>query len=300
MGDELKVQIPKYAWKGGATRAIQTELRKMADKFGLDMATAQQAQGVLWIKGDAAKIQAAKPTLRELVQAHFPDADMPEELTDRASSGKSPKATPKSSPASKAKASPKAAPSSPKASPKRSPAAAPRPAPAAVAAPAAAVVDGKLAAAVPSGARAAAAVPGELLWLCMIKTSSFVRKCKGTHPKNMTLSAEPGNIAGMHSYKYSTVAHSKPFGLELQKDGDKEKVSAVIGKGTKCRYPRRARVISGVTKCKSKGLQALRRFGYWYRRDLAAEASTRYLKVLSSFKKRRRAVRSRRMRNQKQ
>eukprot|EP00928_Gymnodinium_smaydae_P053671 TRINITY_DN37602_c0_g1_i1.p1 TRINITY_DN37602_c0_g1~~TRINITY_DN37602_c0_g1_i1.p1 ORF type:complete len:324 (-),score=89.65 TRINITY_DN37602_c0_g1_i1:75-953(-) len=290
MGDELKVSIPKYAWKSGATRAITSELRKMADKFGLDMATAQQAQGVLWIKGEQAKIEAAKPTLRELVQTHFPDADMPEELQERAA--KSPKATPKSSPAGKAKASPKVAPASPAKSPKKSPAAAPAAEPAL---PPVQVTDKKLNAAIPGGKLAASAVPGELLWLCMVKTSSFLRRRKGTCPGNLNLSAEPGNIAGMHSYKYSTVAHSKPLGLEVCKEENKEKVTAIYGKGTKGRIPRRARVRSGVSKCKSKGLEAIRRFGYWYRRDLASEAKTRYQKIVASMQKRKRTVRSRRM-----
>ena len=55
----------------------------------------------------------------------------------------------------------------------------------------------------------------DLIWMCTRKNSSFIRMKRGTgtgkgHSGTPLFSAEPKNLMGLHSYKYSGLVRATP------------------------------------------------------------------------------------------
>mmetsp|Transcript_109983 Transcript_109983/g.179455 ORF Transcript_109983/g.179455 Transcript_109983/m.179455 type:complete len:146 (-) Transcript_109983:77-514(-) len=137
----------------------------------------------------------------------------------------------------------------------------------------------------------------ELLWECMKGNSSFIRKSiKATGMP--VFSAEAGNLAGLNSFKYSSLASKQALGLSSETKGKKECIvlTTTHKKGSRAARPQSMLLKTGVNKCSKKGLAALSKAteGAYYRRDLAALAKAKYAKIKTSFKKKKISVKSRR------
>merc|ERR1719382_999611 len=116
----------------------------------------------------------------------------------------------------------------------------------------------------------------DLIWECVKHNNSFMRKSL-----NMpTMSAEVGNLCGMHSFKFSGVASKKVLDVSVKKTGQKETI--VLTTRSK--------------KSAKKGLAQVAKAtgGAFYRRDLQELAEKKYAKVKTSLKKKKLVVRSRR------
>merc|ERR1719382_1392609 len=132
----------------------------------------------------------------------------------------------------------------------------------------------------------------QLLWECLKQTNSFVRRSRGS---SFVLSAEPGNLCGLHASKYSGLANKQGLGLDSKRSGQKESI-VLTTRGSKPRRPGSLQLQVGINKQEKKGLAQLEKAmdGSFYRRDLVQLAKTKYQKIKKSFKKRKVAVKSRR------
>merc|ERR1712151_614992 len=66
----------------------------------------------------------------------------------------------------------------------------------------------------------AMSVAPELLWQCLKSNSSFIRKS----PNAPVMTAEPGNLCGLNSFKFSGLANKKVLDVSSSTVGKKEKV----------------------------------------------------------------------------
>merc|ERR1712062_533952 len=66
-------------------------------------------------------------------------------------------------------------------------------------------------------------VAPQLIWECVKKNSSFIRKS----PNCPVMSAEEGNLCGLHSFKFNGLANNKVLDVTSSKNGKKEKVTLV-------------------------------------------------------------------------
>uniref|UniRef100_A0A7R9ZZP4 Uncharacterized protein n=1 Tax=Pyrodinium bahamense TaxID=73915 RepID=A0A7R9ZZP4_9DINO len=78
--DELILEIDKAFWPRGVMRGLTPVLRALGDKHGNVVIAAQPTKGSIMVKGSAEQIEAVKSELREIIEEHFPDAPVPEEL----------------------------------------------------------------------------------------------------------------------------------------------------------------------------------------------------------------------------
>lgn len=284
MGDsELIVHIEQALWPKGVVRSLSGVLRNLGDKHGNLVIVPQPTKGHIMVKGPAEKIAEAKPGLRAIIEAHFPDADCPEELLDGAE-----EVLPAEAPAPE----PAAASVPPRATPAPDPglAAVPTPTPAPVAkVPSAVAADKVIIEGPPCRARKIRpplrASP-DLLWQCIQSSSCFIRP-GGVNKKRF--SAEPGNLMGLHSMQFSGLANDKALDIRPKKVGKKQSIELVQkpAKVELLRRPGSILVCSGLDKCKRKGLRRLDReiLGMSYRPALHKLARLKYLKIRNSFKK---------------
>merc|ERR1740121_1765752 len=113
----------------------------------------------------------------------------------------------------------------------------------------------------------------ELIWECVRANSSFIRKGPKDIKKGMpVMSAEPGNLTGLNSFKFSGLANRKVVGLSSKKDGKKESIVLTTKHNKKSRHSRPEAIFleMGVNKEAKKGIAALEQaMGTKYcRRDL--------------------------------
>mmetsp|Transcript_22662 Transcript_22662/g.45581 ORF Transcript_22662/g.45581 Transcript_22662/m.45581 type:complete len:145 (+) Transcript_22662:70-504(+) len=137
-------------------------------------------------------------------------------------------------------------------------------------------------------------VPAALLWECVKKNNSFMRKST-----NMpTMSAEPGNLCSVHASKFSGLANSRAVGLSTQTTGRKEAVILTLKNPRSSRTFRpKARLMTvGIKKNAKKGTAQLEKklAEGFYRPDLLPLVKAKYAKIRMSFKKKKAAARSRR------
>eukprot|EP00933_Yihiella_yeosuensis_P071439 TRINITY_DN79645_c0_g1_i1.p2 TRINITY_DN79645_c0_g1~~TRINITY_DN79645_c0_g1_i1.p2 ORF type:complete len:150 (+),score=30.61 TRINITY_DN79645_c0_g1_i1:79-528(+) len=141
----------------------------------------------------------------------------------------------------------------------------------------------------------------DLIWACVKKNSCFIRKSiKGQAPAAApTLSAEPGNLGGVHSFKFSSLANSEVLGIDVKSTGKKDTIIVTTRsrKGEKLYQPRKFLAETGLPKCSKKGVEKLKKTiaGKYNRQDLLDLALTKYSKIRQSFKKNKRPVKSRRV-----
>mmetsp|Transcript_15131 Transcript_15131/g.24093 ORF Transcript_15131/g.24093 Transcript_15131/m.24093 type:complete len:142 (+) Transcript_15131:89-514(+) len=134
----------------------------------------------------------------------------------------------------------------------------------------------------------------DLLWQCVKKSSSFIRTSKNA-PR---MTAEPGNLCGVNSFKFSGLANTKVLGLESKIVGKKETIimTTKSKKASRALRPGSLLQQTGIKKGPKKGIAQLKKAieANFNRRDLAALALTKYNKIRQSFKKNKVAVKSRR------
>mmetsp|Transcript_106057 Transcript_106057/g.167504 ORF Transcript_106057/g.167504 Transcript_106057/m.167504 type:complete len:141 (+) Transcript_106057:67-489(+) len=134
----------------------------------------------------------------------------------------------------------------------------------------------------------------DLIWMCVKKNSSFLRKSA-----NMpVMTAEPGNLTGMNSYKFSGLASAQVLDVSSKTAGKKESIILTTRhkKASRASRPGLRVLDTGLNKSDKKGLAALDKVmdAGFYRRDLLDLAKAKYAKIKSSFKKKKVVVKSRR------
>merc|ERR1711865_487589 len=94
----------------------------------------------------------------------------------------------------------------------------------------------------------------DLIWMCVKKNSSFLRKS----PNMPVMTAEPGNLSGLNSYKFSGLT-GKTLDVSTQSTGKKETVSLTQShkKASRQARPASMSVTTGLKKSSKKGLAAL-------------------------------------------
>merc|ERR1719387_2559851 len=112
------------------------------------------------------------------------------------------------------------------------------------------------------------------------------------------MTAEPGNLTGTNSYKFSGLASGQVLNLSPMKKGKKECIVLTTRhkKASRAARPGSMLLETGVNKQAKKGLAALDKVmdaGY-YRRDLLDVAKSKYGKIKKSFKTKKLVVKSRR------
>lgn len=265
--DELILSIDKAFWPKGVVRGLTPVLRALGDKHGNLVIAAKPLTGEILVKGSADQIESAKEGLREIIEEHFPDAPIPDELED----GTQPVAGEDEAPDGPEERSLDKA-------------------------------EGQFQShdneddepwVRTRRPRASSAIPADLMWQCIRKSSCFTRK-SAPYPKRL-FSMEPNNIMGLHSQRYSGLA-DEVLGVHAIKNGIRETIELTKSrpKPSKQRKPATAMTSTGLSKCKKKGLKQLdREIGNeFYRRDLLGVAKRRYERVLQSFRKNRLAERS--------
>mmetsp|Transcript_12647 Transcript_12647/g.20959 ORF Transcript_12647/g.20959 Transcript_12647/m.20959 type:complete len:142 (+) Transcript_12647:64-489(+) len=136
--------------------------------------------------------------------------------------------------------------------------------------------------------------PADLIWMCVKKNSSFLRKSA-----NMpVMTAEPGNLTAMNSYKYSGLASAHVLNVSSETKGKKESIVLTTRhkKASRATRPGSMLLETGINKSAKKGMGALEKVmdvGF-YRRDLLDLAKVKYGKIKKSFKKKKLVVKSRR------
>ncbi|CAK0845351.1 unnamed protein product [Prorocentrum cordatum] len=115
---------------------------------------------------------------------------------------------------------------------------------------------------------------------------------------NKTMSAETGNLCGLHSFKFSGLANKQVVGLASTKNGKKENIILTTRhkKESKSNVPKSLYLEKGIKKAPKKGAAQLEKAlgaGH-YRKDLLDLALAKYAKINTSFKKKKLTVKSRR------
>merc|ERR1712032_860106 len=128
----------------------------------------------------------------------------------------------------------------------------------------------------------------ELLWECVKKNSSFIRTSPGTNAPVM--SAEPGNLMALNSYKFNGLVNKKVLNVSSEKADKKENVLLTTrhAKMSRSFRPKMMLLKTGLKKQSKKGLAEIekRMLAGYYRRDLIDIAKAKYGKVMASFRKR--------------
>ena len=142
---------------------------------------------------------------------------------------------------------------------------------------------------------------GDLIWEIVKKNSSFLRAPRRKNQGTLVHNAEPGNLMGLNSYKYSGLG-GKVLNVKSVINGKKEKIILVTSNKKYSSRQSSARpasmyVETGLSKKGGDASSALDKCisGGYYRRDLLELAKKKYAKVKTSFKKRKTVVKSRRV-----
>jgi len=112
------------------------------------------------------------------------------------------------------------------------------------------------------------------------------------------MTAEPGNLCALNSFKYSGLANKKVLDIKpvLKKPKESIVMTTSNTKRGAFKKPKALLLSTGLKKASKGGLEALDKkvAGGCYRRDLLEIAKQKYVKVKQSFKKKKAAVKSRR------
>ncbi|CAK0837514.1 unnamed protein product, partial [Prorocentrum cordatum] len=109
---------------------------------------------------------------------------------------------------------------------------------------------------------------------------------------------EPGNLCGLHSFKFSGIANDQVLGLAPTKTGKKDKITLTTKakKPAKLFEPKGLLLEKGIKKSAKKGPEQLKKVmdAGFYRKDLLDLAMAKYAKIRTSFKTKKLTVKSRR------
>merc|ERR1712113_942152 len=120
---------------------------------------------------------------------------------------------------------------------------------------------------------------------CVRSNSSFIRKgIRATGAPVM--SAEPGNLCGLNSFKFSGLANKKLLNIATEKNGRKESIVLTTRhkKGSRASRPESMFIETGIKKDSKKGLEQLSKVidAGFYRKDLLDLATAKYAKIKTS------------------
>mmetsp|Transcript_3063 Transcript_3063/g.5028 ORF Transcript_3063/g.5028 Transcript_3063/m.5028 type:complete len:145 (-) Transcript_3063:45-479(-) len=128
------------------------------------------------------------------------------------------------------------------------------------------------------------AAPG-LLWECVKDKSCFLIKRKNTP----TMTKEPANLTALNKFRFSGLAQRKVLNVKPVVTGKKEKIMLVQRqkKPLKVCKPSASFIETGLNKNDTKGLAGLDTAisKSFYRTDLLDLAKAKYMKLKTSFKK---------------
>eukprot|EP00442_Polarella_glacialis_P055824 CAMPEP_0115089696 /NCGR_PEP_ID=MMETSP0227-20121206/24881_1 /TAXON_ID=89957 /ORGANISM="Polarella glacialis, Strain CCMP 1383" /LENGTH=143 /DNA_ID=CAMNT_0002480487 /DNA_START=92 /DNA_END=523 /DNA_ORIENTATION=- len=134
----------------------------------------------------------------------------------------------------------------------------------------------------------------DLMWLCVRKSSSFIRKSNNLP----VLTAEPGNMCGLNKFRFSSIANKQVVGLDAKIVGKKESIILTTKSKKASRSYRPGTVMqqTGIKKGAKKGVAQLKKVmeAGFYRPDMISLALAKYNKIKTSFKKSKVVVKSRR------
>lgn len=128
------------------------------------------------------------------------------------------------------------------------------------------------------------AVPDQLLWECVKKNNSFLRKKNG-HTKrsgSVTFSVEKGNLASLNMLKYSGLTGSKTIDVVCSDDN---RAQLITKTASKCdSQPKKAYVTANVNKDFRRSAQQITKAttDVFYRRDLKKAMLGKYTKVYAA------------------
>mmetsp|Transcript_92107 Transcript_92107/g.260235 ORF Transcript_92107/g.260235 Transcript_92107/m.260235 type:complete len:146 (-) Transcript_92107:80-517(-) len=135
-----------------------------------------------------------------------------------------------------------------------------------------------------------------LVWECVKKNSSFIRK--SPFPNMPVMTAEPGNLCGLNSFKFSGLATRQVLDVRPENNDKKETIVLMTShkKASRAARPSSLMLKTGLKKQSEKGLDRISKMSTaaYYRRDLAGIAAVKYAKIKKSLQKRKRIVKSRR------
>lgn len=121
-----------------------------------------------------------------------------------------------------------------------------------------------------------------LLWECVRHNHAYLKKGHG--PK--ALSAEEGNMTGIHNCKFSGFSGRRVAGLSVITRGKKQTITLnTATPSDKAACPKKMFNKTGVSKNAKKATACFTRKLALYRPDLVAAASARYEKIKISLRK---------------
>ncbi|KAL7579411.1 hypothetical protein ACA910_014079 [Epithemia clementina (nom. ined.)] len=124
-------------------------------------------------------------------------------------------------------------------------------------------------------------VPDQLVWECIRKNNSFLRKTNGSSKRSgaVQFSVEKGNLKSLNMLKYSGVANSKAIDVVCTPEN---RAQLVTKTASKCHdQPKKAMVATNVNKDfrRTEKLLLKQTTDVYYRRDLKAAMLGKYTKV---------------------
>ena len=124
----------------------------------------------------------------------------------------------------------------------------------------------------------------EIVWECIRKNHSFLRTSPGSAA---VLSAEPGNLTGKNSIKYSGLLPVRAGGLNIVSNGKKQSIVLVTSSSApKSSLPKRAFVSTGISKNNAKADNAINKVLGKAKPGLVAAAKAKLLKLKQALRKR--------------
>ena len=121
-----------------------------------------------------------------------------------------------------------------------------------------------------------------LIWQCVRENHAFLKKGHG--PK--VLSAEPGNLTGIHNNKFSGLSGRKVAGLSVVTVGKKQTITLVRKTSTdKAACPKKLFNTTAVSKNSKRAENCLSKTLGLYRPDLVSAASAKYQKIKRTLRK---------------
>ena len=130
--------------------------------------------------------------------------------------------------------------------------------------------------------------PDSLVWECVKRNNSFLKKRNGRTKRSGTVSfsSENGNIKSLNQFKYSGIANSKVFDVVCTDDN---KATLIVKTASKCgSQPKAGSAKIALNKSdfrKVEGTIKKSTSDVYYRRDLTAPALGKWTKVYKANKR---------------
>lgn len=125
------------------------------------------------------------------------------------------------------------------------------------------------------------AVPDQLVWECIKKNNSFLKKKNGNTKRSgsVSFSVEKGNPKSLNLFKYSGIANSKAADVVFADDNRAQLITKTASKAGS--YPKKGKAVTNVNKDfrRSENIIVKQTVDNYYRRDLKDAVLGKYTKV---------------------